>query len=753
MKTIFFLGFLYILAWNVSIGQDIYFEKLTIYASGAYDSNQYKIPDVIAYGISAKPNLRIIPYEFIQTIEDGKVVLKNKNRRIDKNSYILNGIVSARNQLTLDFDVRTPDDVENVNYLPLAYGSKADPYKAFSQLIDNIDKRITQSKKIKIEETGNSLRYGIIAETTKAGKTKTDKEQVAELMFEFNELDSLNINAKFIPWDSTRTYSFKEKNPITVLDSLTADFLLRAKFEKIENTFLVKPTLVIQGQKTEIKLHDVVLDFYSEMGYLIPLQKDINDLLKFLIAKDKSLIQENIQFLMNNAERKTDQLLDEALNYNDTGDYFRALFLANKAVEQNPQYYRGHLVLAVVRMFQKRSEEAIANFDKAIQYDGDKKRRANYYTLKAVIFESVKKYDKALEAYKNAIALDPDFNDAVGEINFLIGRSFVRQTEYDPAIKFLEKSLTKKPVESITYWPMENQYWLGLAYYYNKGYEKAIEHFTYVYDHAKDEYPDIKVEIGNAYYEIARNYYTAAKYDEALRYAKESVLYYEDKTVNDLLLLIYNKQKRFKEGRELINVKIKQNYFTSETLRTQGEDIGVQFYLNNLDYETGMEAVRYYQDYLKQNPDDKEVLYKLGNIFTSLNKNDSAVLYLEKSLALKNNNYSVYLDLAESYIKNNQSTKVESLFKSAPALDLKTAIGKHDYLLTLYLITAANRISKKEYESVFSTLKKNLNIKNPIRDWEYKPLKDWISKSDLGSNDKDFLLNTLTKTMEDYSIR
>ena len=90
------------------------------------------------------------------------------------------------------------------------------------------------------------------------------------------------------------------------------------------------------------------------------------------------------------------------------GDYPDAEVSYRKAIEKNPKNPQAAFNLGNALMAQKKDSAAIVQFENASRLETNPLRKAQSYHNMGVICQSHKMYGEAIEAYKNALRLNPD---------------------------------------------------------------------------------------------------------------------------------------------------------------------------------------------------------------------------------------------------------------------------------------------------------------------------------------------------------
>ena len=91
-----------------------------------------------------------------------------------------------------------------------------------------------------------------------------------------------------------------------------------------------------------------------------------------------------------------------------SGDYPGAEVSYRKAVEKNPKNPQATFNLGNALMAQKKDSAAVVQFENAARLETNPLRKAQSYHNMGVICQTHKMYGEAIEAYKNALRLNPD---------------------------------------------------------------------------------------------------------------------------------------------------------------------------------------------------------------------------------------------------------------------------------------------------------------------------------------------------------
>ena len=277
-----------------------------------------------------------------------------------------------------------------------------------------------------------------------------------------------------------------------------------------------------------------------------------------------------------------------------TSDPERALDYFEKTIQVNPSYAFAHFRAGSVLLDLKKNEEAIPKLEKYVALEPNDK--FGYYNLG----RAYRKADpeKAIENYKKAVAIDPDYTDA----HLGWGNVLSDQKNQKAATAKYEKCIKIDP----------KYFWA----YYNLG--RICEKKS----------PEKAMDYYKKTIELNKNYRSA---------------------YNSLGSLLFN-QKKYKEALKQFQktVQIDPNFYSGYF--NQGRCYRM------IDLE---KAPKQYQKAIEIKPNDVDAYNNLGNVMYDLDKVDKAIAYYEKCLEIDANYTLAHTNLARVYERTEPKKALE----------------------------------------------------------------------------------------------
>lgn len=342
--------------------------------------------------------------------------------------------------------------------------------------------------------------------------------------------------------------------------------------------------------------------------------------------------------------------------YSEQEKYIEAIEYLKNYIDKDVSSRNSGTLKKLFELYKKtnKSDDFMTYITELAKYDS---KNAGIPFVIASIYFDEKKYDEAIELYKKAISMKPDYFYYYYD---WIGIAYTEKKEYDNAIEAYRKiiSISQMDVKSYTY--------IGIIYILKKEYDKAILIFQDIINIDKDYSP--------AYFGIAKVKLLQNKYDEAIDYLKKSLEFDSNPNVLMSLGSIYFKQNKYIEGvieyqKAINDYKENRNYYGKNS---SGKLTDPFFYYYNLLFNTTKQEE--YETAIKEINkailvDSKNPIYyhTLGNIYSNLIQPDylNADIYYQKAIDLGYKDAVFYVDFGNSKLKQKQYDNAINYYKKA----------------------------------------------------------------------------------------
>jgi len=321
-----------------------------------------------------------------------------------------------------------------------------------------------------------------------------------------------------------------------------------------------------------------------------------------------------------------------------------------------------------------RNEEAIREYKRALRhmFEGFDE----IYTNIAFEYESLNRYDKAIEYLKKAYQIEPRNEGVLYEL----GYCFEISSMTDQAITFFEEVVNKDPYSGVGW------YNLGLAYKSVELYEKAIDAFDFSIA--------IDPEFTPAYYIKAQTYESMELFQQAIKVYKQTFDYEKpDGMIYYYIGDCYEQLKKFETAIEY--------YRKAIDLEQQLSDAWMGLGICNDELGNKKEALGYMQEAVKLEPQNPDYWYILADLYNNLQINDEALEAYLKVTELDALNPEIWLDISDFYasVHNN-------IDKALEMIDEGIALQPSNYNLMYrkiaYLLESGN--TKEAVRELYLTL-------------------------------------------------
>lgn len=326
-------------------------------------------------------------------------------------------------------------------------------------------------------------------------------------------------------------------------------------------------------------------------------------------------------------------------------------------IENYPNDPRAYQNIGVVYKRLNKFDDTIANYEKALALQTDKKDIELVEDL-AECYHLKKDYPNALKYYDEVLLVKKDDYD----IRYNKALVLHAMKEYNDAAAIYTQLLTEKDNSNIQTNLTAALVSLGDEYLQAHNYSLATETFERAIERGtKDSY---------AYYGLAKSYRACGIDDKAAEYYEKAISMEPERVEysNEFAEFISSTQKTVDVKTEGQPAEIKEVTLTmDEADKVEADDaqhnkdliaIGDENYKKK-NYDV---SIRNYQDALKINPSDEVTLLKLGNIYKIKNDNKNAISFYKKSIVVNPNYADGWFNLGLGYASDNSNGKAKECF-------------------------------------------------------------------------------------------
>lgn len=340
--------------------------------------------------------------------------------------------------------------------------------------------------------------------------------------------------------------------------------------------------------------------------------------------KAARILEESVQLF--EGEERIELLFELADVYDDYEDFQKVFDCLKWILEEDPNNEEALLKICFWADFTGRSEESI-RLHQCIT-DEHPFNELAWFNL-AAAFQGLKLYEKAIDAYQYALAIDDKLDIAYRNM----GDAYIRIRKYKDAIECLEKVLELSRPEEVIFEA------IGHCYHKLENYPQA----RFYYRKASHINPDDS----RIYYKIAITYYREMKFDKAIRQMEPATRIHRNQPDFNLLLGdCYTQLNKLKEAAQHYAAVVKAK---PKNLRGQEALIGVL--LQGEFYEEALLQSRNAFELTKGNP---LFLYSNSAALFGLGKTKEALLELEHALSVHPQGFKKMVDMVPGILQVNR---------------------------------------------------------------------------------------------------
>jgi tetratricopeptide (TPR) repeat protein len=460
-----------------------------------------------------------------------------------------------------------------------------------------------------------------------------DKESISELLKQYNNLRNGNGHIFFEEeaFEKIIEYYDEQEDMGRALEAAEmaidyfpysasllirkADLLLATRKYNQALEILEKAELF---DATDINLYILKTDAYLAM--------DMQD-------KAVALLEQAVSYF--EGEEKVELLFELADVYDDYEEFDKVFDCLKVVLEVEPTNEEALYKICFWTDFTGRNEESIRLHLKII--DDHPFSELAWFNL-AAAYQGLKLYEKAIDAYQYAIAIDEKFDYAYRNI----GDAYIRLRKFREAIEALEKVLELSKPEEVIYEA------IGHCYDRLKNFAQARFH----YRKASHLNPDDSKLL----YKIACTYYNEEQWAPAVKQLESALKIH--KLQPEYNLLMGECKFQLDDYKEAVQ-------YLSTAVRVRPKNVSGWEALIRCLYSAGYwpEARQQVMAALTHTNNKVIFLYYLSAILFAMNKNKEALLYLGKALATSSKQLKKFIQLNPSILQNPQVVDLIAQYK------------------------------------------------------------------------------------------
>jgi tetratricopeptide (TPR) repeat protein len=485
----------------------------------------------------------------------------------------------------------------------------------------------------------------------------------------------------------------KQNSILAYVDSLTL-LALQKQSETSTGSFL---TSAMKGTAENIKeqLEPQIFEKYEKFEEFIKQGRLINDVLikdtlnadyyyEMLIsdARAEKIHARIRRTFLSALQNKTQQYINSYVkgkDLSDTIDLFQAYLEQKKALEMVDSTFIlfsniKARYLFLESLFMRDKMKSLELLEKCILIEPD---AAFAWNEMGVIYIEFRDYDQAEKAFKAAIELAPNWSYPYNNLGIV----YYKMKQFDKSIEYYKQAIDKDGSSVNPYSNLGNLYIVtgdtsSAIQYYNKAiavdgtYKDAYLNLAAVYIH-KGKFSDAEkvflqcaedADPFSGYYYLGDMYFIMQDYASAEKYYKEALHYNpaDEKTLVDLGN-IYNLTGRYDESVESCRKATEINPAYSPAY----EELGLA-YLNLKQYRMALD--KYFMS-MKYDSLSLSSLFYISHIYLSLNKKDSAMIFLNKALKLDPENEIINSSIGDLKFFNNDFLSAIYYYKESVRID------------------------------------------------------------------------------------
>lgn len=334
-------------------------------------------------------------------------------------------------------------------------------------------------------------------------------------------------------------------------------------------------------------------------------------------------------------EEKIELLFELADVYDDYEEFDKVFDCLKVILEEDPANDEALYKICFWTDFTGRNEESIRLHLNIIEEQPFSELA--WFNL-AAAYQGLKLYEKAIDAYQYAIAIDDKFDYAYRNL----GDAYIRIRQYREAIEALEKVLELSKPEEVIYEA------IGHCYDRMKNFAQARFHYR--------KASHLNQEDSKLYYKIACTYYNEGQFNSAVKQLESALKIH--RAQHEYNLLMGECKLQLNEWKEAIQ-------FLSTAIRVRPRNISGWESLIRCLYQGGyyQEAKQQTLAAIKHTQAKPIFIYYLSAVLFAMNKSKEAMLFLEKGLAASPKGVKKLVQLNPAILQKPQVVEMIARYK------------------------------------------------------------------------------------------
>ena len=606
----------------------------------------------------------------------------------------------------------------------------------FYTVINNLDQSIIRTIGEEwLSDIPGKKKIAIICKTSETNTNSNNanyyKELTVQITKSINEQAYLSVSR----WDKAAEYYLSDESNHDISHHLDVDALLIANIKTENEIVIINPEFYIKENPETIELGEVREDYFKDIPFDARLVFRTNNFL--------STIQNNtgawdLEYYLETAD-DSNTYFNIALKYYDENLPSISNFYYFKSMASDPSAAL-HYNLAINYTSLKRPEEAKQEYRKSINIDPN--HVDVYYNL-YMLYISEYNYDQALIMAKEGEKIDPQ--DSL--VYIMLGESFYFNDQFNEAIASLQKGTVLYPDNALLHG------YLGLSYLAISSDKEALESFMKAYK-LERAYP-YDYYIASGMVTIGNELMYSGEYEQALEYFLESENYYLLDYVYENIVRCYLMSNQLQKAIVLFDEGLSEGYYSKKNGYYKFLlDLRDAFIADGPTYhsaEYGEAIILNANIHLVEYPDDIQVLWLLGNVYSHLGRLEESTNYLMRAYKLDNLNTDATLDLMETLILIKRYEDSEMIYKDMQdnqKIDIMYNDGEQlliDLLQIANITAISGEFSSTQADSIYKKIKKGVKITG----WSYRGFRIWIEENLSGDNKTE--MEKLVNAMEEVT--